>query len=145
VLHRALTSENNLAGFRATGIWPLNESAMDSKMGPSYAFVEVPGESQEPTEGALASSMTSISIREILEKPHEDAPSERNHYFVQGMDSDFDQGPGEGCKSNMQSSQSSQNLSQEPPVARRDSEGAGISRFLVLPSISIRRSRRAIG
>jgi hypothetical protein len=64
--------------------------------------------------------MTSINIEEILEEPHEDAQSERNHYFVEGADSDSDQELGEGCESNMNSNQSTQNLSQEPPVARPD-------------------------
>jgi hypothetical protein len=42
-LSRALTVANIEAGFRKTGIYPLNIMAMDSSLGPSTAYMEVPG------------------------------------------------------------------------------------------------------
>ena len=38
-LKKALTSANIRAGFKRSGIWPLNLEAMKSKMGPSEGFV----------------------------------------------------------------------------------------------------------
>jgi hypothetical protein len=43
-LRRVLTVENNLSGFCATGIYPMNNAAMDSKMSPASVYFEVPEE-----------------------------------------------------------------------------------------------------
>ena len=41
-LKKAMTPTNIKKGFSATGIWPLNRTAMDDKMGPSKVFVNTP-------------------------------------------------------------------------------------------------------
>jgi hypothetical protein len=67
-LKRALTEANIEAGFRKTGIYPLNPSAMDSSMGPSSVYSEAPGEG----EGSSVPSQESpeapalVSIHEVL-------------------------------------------------------------------------------
>jgi hypothetical protein len=38
VLKRAMTKKNICAGFKATGIWPLNKRKMDAKLGPSQVY-----------------------------------------------------------------------------------------------------------
>ena len=41
-LTKALSKSNIMAGFRATGIWPLNLERMQTKMGPSKPFYPIP-------------------------------------------------------------------------------------------------------
>jgi hypothetical protein len=71
-VNRALTTLNIDAGFRRTGIDPLNPSAMDSNMGPLEAYTEVEG-AQEGTGGSSQESPevpVPISIQEVfLEAP----------------------------------------------------------------------------
>jgi hypothetical protein len=66
-LKKAMTPSNIKVGFRCTGIWPLNNTAMTNKMCPSEGFIE---------------KSLEVQINEILE---EDVPSsEENvvHYYV---------------------------------------------------------------
>ena len=41
-LKKAMTPTNIKKEFSATGIWPLNRTAMDDKMGPNKVFVNTP-------------------------------------------------------------------------------------------------------
>jgi hypothetical protein len=50
-LKRALSPLNILKGFRAIGIWPLNPTAMDGKMGPTRQFAPAIPNSHVESQG----------------------------------------------------------------------------------------------
>ena len=144
-LRRALTSENIMAGFRTTGIHPLNPDAMASRMGPAGAYSEGGSDgqgSQVPDEDVLASDVAGISIEEVMQEPP-DVSTEGNHYFVQVVESDSEEGAGQGRTEAGQGSVSSSQSSQETHICAGDGDEPGIGRFLVLPIVPIRSSSRA--
>ena len=68
-LKKALSKSNIVAGFRATGIWPLNLERMEAKVGPSRSFQSTPS--------------CKLIVEEIME---EDLPSVEDdvlHYYVE--------------------------------------------------------------
>lgn len=85
-LKRALTCHNIIKGFKTTGIYPINPTAMDAKMGPSSAYVSsaataVTGQteneglqSQEPYE------LDQWEIEEILGEMPSDLPNCQQYY-----------------------------------------------------------------
>jgi hypothetical protein len=88
-LQHALTVENIEAGFRRTGIYPLNPSAMDSSMGPASNFVEV-GQNEHscevPSQGSTG-NIPVVTIEEVLlEDPQ--VPYSNTHYLINVEDSE---------------------------------------------------------
>jgi hypothetical protein len=82
-LKKAMTPSNIKAGFKHIGIWPLNNTAMINKMGPSEGFIE---------------KSLEVQIKEILE---EHVPSlEENvvHYYVD-VEGDVEPSSSQGCGS----------------------------------------------
>jgi hypothetical protein len=63
VLGRALTAENIQSGFCATGIYPLNSHALDSKMGPSTVY-KVAGADID----ALSQEVQTLTVEEVMEE-----------------------------------------------------------------------------
>jgi hypothetical protein len=88
-LQRALTVENIQAGFRRTGIYPLNHSTMDSSMGPATNFGEVGQDEhtcQMPSQESTG-KFPGITIEEVLLEDPE-VPYNNTHYLVNVEDSE---------------------------------------------------------
>jgi hypothetical protein len=66
-LKKAMTPSNIRAGFRRTGIWPLNNTAMTNKIGPSEGFIE---------------KSLDVQINEILEEDVSSTQEDLVHYYV---------------------------------------------------------------
>ena len=68
-LNRALSKHNILAGFRATGIWPLNLERMQQKMEPSKPYYSIPSEK--------------LIVEEIMEEDLPRGEEDRRCFFVE--------------------------------------------------------------
>jgi hypothetical protein len=125
--------ENIQAGFRRTGIYPLDSCAMDSSMGPTGDVGEV-GREDLALEQASEDSQENIpgvSIEKVLlENLH--IPSSNTHYRVQGEDSK-EEGELQFC--------SSQDIVLDEEQARSPGSEGGIPRMLTFPNIPICTSR----
>jgi hypothetical protein len=94
-----MTVENIQSGFRKTGIYPLDPSAMDSSMGPTSDTGEVGvDEHLHNFAGEEApGNIPVVSIEEVLlENP--EVPWSNTHYTVQIEDSEGE-GPPDSFKS----------------------------------------------
>jgi hypothetical protein len=134
-LSRALTVANIEAGFRKIGIYPLNITAMDSSLGPSTAYTEVPGEG-ESSEIPLQESAEGnppVSIHEVLlEAPP--LPCPELQYVVHLADSE-----GEGDQQFPGSQESAAAAADEGSPG----EQGGIAGLLTLPTLPVRCSRQS--
>ena len=104
-LKKALTTSNIKAGFRGSGIWPLNFQAMQSKMGPSRGFVPI-----TPADVAQEDE----DIAEMMEEGLPSPSSNPIHFY---MDNE-----------NVDDLQEEELSSQDPPPTQPN-----ISTFLRLP------------
>ena len=85
-LQRALTVSNIQAGFRSTGIWPLNPRAVDKYLTPSEQFVQVDGEAadtgpdseEEPEDGGNEDHV----LDEITGDRIPSSQPSRQHFYV---------------------------------------------------------------
>jgi hypothetical protein len=118
-LSRALIVANIEAGFRKTGIYPLNLTAMDSSLGPSTAYTESP-------KGNPA-----ISIEEVLLEASP-LPCPQLQYLVHLADSE-----GEGDQQFPDSQESAVATADEGSLG----EQGGIVGLLTLPTLPVRRSK----
>lgn len=90
-LQRALTVSNIQAGFRSTGIWPLNPRAVDKYLAPSEQFVQVDGEvadagtdsEEEPEHGGGEDHV----LEEIASDRIPSSQPSRHHFYVGTDDS----------------------------------------------------------
>jgi len=82
-LKKALTKENITSGFRATGIYPLNITAVNKKFGPSLNFDQ--GDATAVDESASCSFSKAAFLQELqMEEIYEDNSNmpECKQYFV---------------------------------------------------------------
>lgn len=91
-LKRALSKENITKGFQVTGIFLLNATAMNSKMGPSEVYQRRQKSSQAETEDNPSGvqelfQLQEWEIEEIFNEIPEDVPNCRQYYVdVDGVD-----------------------------------------------------------
>jgi hypothetical protein len=83
-LGRALTSKNIQSGFRATGIYPLNSHAMDSKIGPPIVYTNAGADID-----ALSQEVQTLTVEEVMEEDIE-TPINPNHFYVLQDNSDVE-------------------------------------------------------
>jgi len=83
-LRRAFSTENIVNGFASTGIFSLNATAMDSKMGPSEAYERIEAENNHGKNSSAwqnRSDLEQWKLEEIFEENVEDISS-CTHYYV---------------------------------------------------------------
>jgi hypothetical protein len=129
-LKRALIVENDQAGFRKTGIYPLNSSALDASMGPSGAFGEVQGQGEcnnTPSEESSEFAQE-VSIQEVLDEVEEQSYS-RQQYLI-----------------NLGEEEGDEELEFPPSQGSEVSpEQLRISGLLILPIVPVTRNRVSTG
>jgi hypothetical protein len=75
-LGRAMIFENIQSGFCATGIYPLDSYAMDSKMGPSRVYTDAGNDID-----ALSQEVQTLTREEVMEEDN-NIPSNPSHFYV---------------------------------------------------------------
>jgi hypothetical protein len=120
--------DNIQAGFRKTGIYPLDPSTLNGRMGPSSAYKDEEGEDEGPKIPSHEGSdlLQQVSIQEVLLED-EDLASSKDHYVVNIGDSEGD------LEQELELP-----LSQEPDDCQ---EQGRISGLLSLPTMPISRCR----
>ena len=129
-LKSALMVENIQAGFCKTGIYSLNPSALDARMGPSSVFGEVKGQGERKDTPSEETSqfVQEVSIQEVLEEAKE-LPCTRHHYPVnlgkEEGDEELEFPPSQGSEVSL--------------------EQLGISGILILPTVLVTYSEMSTG
>jgi len=101
-LKRALSVKNVTKGFETTGIYPINASAMNSKMGPSGVYERTRAEPTNANcKGSLSESQSQFQldqweIQEIFNEVSEDYPSCEQYYVQVDGDEEQDCGQANG-------------------------------------------------
>jgi hypothetical protein len=134
VLKKAMQPQNITSGFRAIGIWPLNEKAVENKLGPSEAFASAEVVEERCTDDE---SGAKGDLGERVGAAEEAINENRSHYYVHVAEED----------QSVEDSERVISLDTEYSIGKGDLEQAteeNIGDFLALPHVPPQRKRRSM-